>query len=131
MPLDFVTPFDRAQHAPLADSRDLPPGPGWRRRIADACYLLVKAGGYLATTYLMTLGLPLLFFLAVSGGNAELFFAQLDNFTDRFLGAEPERRGEFVNQLTFTIVCLATLIGCLRLPRFLGEVGDGLREDKL
>lgn len=129
MPLHLVTPSDPAQERPADD--DLPPpGKGWRGHVADTCYILVKAAGFLATTYLMTLGLPLLFFLMISGGDVELFFAQLANFADRFLGADPDRQVSFVEQLKFGLIGLATLVACLRLPGFLCEVNEGLREER-
>ena len=127
MSLHLVTPADQALEA---DQNLPPPDKGWRRHAADTCFILLKAGGFLATTYLMTLGLPLLFFLMLSGGDVELFFAQLANFADRFLGADPERQVYFVNQLTFGLVGLATLVACLRLPGFLGEVNEGLGEKR-
>jgi hypothetical protein len=129
MSLHLVTPFEPAQELAVED--DLPPpGKGWRGHAADTCYILVKAGGFLATTYLMTLGLPLLFFLMISGGDVELFFAQLANFADRFLGADPDRQVGFVNELKFGLISLATLVACLRLPGFLCEVNEGLREER-
>ena len=129
MSLHLVTPSEPAQELAVED--DLPPpGKGWRGHAADTCYILVKAGGFLATTYLMTLGLPLLFFLMISGGDVELFFAQLANFADRFLGADPDRQVGFVNELKFGLISLATLVACLRLPGFLCEVNDGLREER-
>ena len=127
MSLHLVTPADQALEA----DQDLPPpDKGWRGHAADTCYILLKAGGFLATTYLMTLGLPLLFFLMLSGGDVELFFAQVANFADRFLGADSERQVDFVDQLTFGLVGLATLVACLRLPGFLCEVNEGLREER-
>jgi hypothetical protein len=132
MPLHLVSPFDQAQGSPGDDGFDPPPpDKSWRGHLADTCYILVKAGGFLASTYLMTLGLPLLFFLTISDGNVELFFAQIANFADRFLGADPERQVGFVNELKFGLIALATLVACLRLPRFLCEVAEGLREEKL
>ena len=129
MSLHLVTPSEPAQELAVED--DLPPpGKGWRGHAADTCYILVKAGSFLATTYLMTLGLPLLFFLMISGGDVELFFAQLANFADRFLGADPDRQVGFVNELKFGLISLATLVACLRLPGFLCEVNDGLREER-
>ena len=129
MSLHLVTPSDPAPELAVED--DLPPpGKGWRGHAADTCYILVKAGGFLATTYLMTLGLPLLFFLMISGGDVELFFAQLANFADRFLGADPDRQVGFVNELKFGLISLATLVACLRLPGFLCEVNEGLREER-
>ena len=132
MPLSLVTPFDQA-HKRLEDDGFDPPPPdkGWRGHLADTCYILVKASGFLASTYLMTLGLPLLFFLAISGGDVELFFAQLANFADRFLGADPDRQVGFVNELKFGLISLATLIAIWRMPRFLKEIAEGLREEKL
>lgn len=131
-----LTPFDQPPERQLFVSRDdgsdlPPPGKSWRGHAADICYLLVKAGGFLATTYLMTLGLPLLFFLIISGGDVALFFVQVGNFANRFLGAEPERQLDFVNQLTFGLIGLATLVVCLRLPRFLGDITERLREEEL
>ena len=129
MSLHLVTPSEQAQERP-ADDHLPSPDKGWRGHVADICYILVKVGGFLATTYLMTLGLPLLFFLTISGGDVELFFAQIANFADRFLGADDVRRVGLVDQLTFGLVALATLVACLRLPRFLCEVNEGLREEK-
>ena len=80
--------------------------------------------------YRDVLGLPLLFFLMISGGDVELFFAQLANFVDRFLGADPDRQVGFVNELKFGLIGLATLVACLRLPGFLCEVNEGLREER-
>ncbi|MBS0482543.1 MAG: hypothetical protein JSR96_10405 [Proteobacteria bacterium] len=129
MSLHLVTPSEPAQELAVED--DLPPpGKGWRGHAADTCYILLKAGSFLATTYLMTLGLPLLFFLMISGGDVELFFAQLANFADRFLGADPDRQVGFVNELKFGLISLATLVACLRLPGFLCEVNEGLREER-
>ena len=132
MPLNLVTPFDQAQERLADDGFDPPPpGKGWRGHLADTCYILVKAGGFLASTYLITLGLPLLFFMAISGGDVELFFAQLANFAERFLGADPDRQAGFVGELQFGLISLATLVMCLRLPRFLCEINEGLREEEL
>jgi hypothetical protein len=129
MSLHLVTPSETAQELAVEDDIP-PPGKGWRGHAADTCYILLKAGGFLATTYLMTLGLPLLFFLMISGGDVELFFAQLANFADRFLGADPDRQVGFVNELKFGLISLATLVACLRLPGFLCEVNEGLREER-
>lgn len=131
MPLHVVTPFDRAQDARLDEDLDLPPGKTWRQRAADTCYILVKAGSFLGSTYLMTLGLPLLFFLMISGGSMDLLFAQIANLADRFLSADPVRQASFVEELKFAAVGLATLIAIWRMPRFLNEIADGLREEKL
>jgi hypothetical protein len=131
MPLHAVTPFDRAQDARLEEDLDLPPAKTWRQHAADTCYILVKAGSFLGSTYLMTLGLPLLFFLMISGGSMDLLFAQIANLADRFLSADPVRQASFVEELKFAAVGLATLIAIWRMPRFLNEIAEGLREEKL
>jgi hypothetical protein len=131
MPLHVVTPFDRAHEPQLDESLDLLPGPTWRRYAADTCFILVKAGGFLASTYLMTLGLPLLFFLMISGGSVDVFFAQIANLADRFLSADAARQSGFVEELKFGLIGLATLMAIWRMPRFLNEVADGLREEEL
>jgi hypothetical protein len=132
MSLHLVTPADPARERPADEGFDpLPPDKGWRGHFADTCYILLKACGFLASTWLMALGLPLLFFLVVSGGDVALFFAHVANFAERFLGADPERQVGFVNELKFGLISLATLVACLRLPGFLCEVNEGLREEKL
>ena len=67
---------------------------------------------------------------AKSGGDVELFFSQVANFADRFLGADVERQVAFVDQLKFGLIGLATLVACLRLPAFLCEVNEGLKEER-
>ena len=70
MPLHLVTPVDRAQDARAdSDSLDLPIK-GWRSHAADLCYIVLRGSTFLASSYLMALGLPLLFFLLISGGDA-------------------------------------------------------------
>jgi hypothetical protein len=132
MSLHLVTPADPRQERPADDGfGPLPPDKGWRGHVADSCYILLKACAFLASTWLMALGLPLLFFLFISGGNVELFFAHIANFAERFMGADPERQVGFVNELKFGLIGLATLVACVRLPGFLCEVNEGLREENL
>jgi hypothetical protein len=131
MPLHVVTLFDRVQDALLEEPLETPPGKIWQQHAADTCYILVKAGSFLGSTYLMTLGLPLLFFLLISGGSVDLLFTQIANLAARFLSAEPVRQAGFVEELKFAAVGLATLLAVWRMPRFLNEVAEGLREEKL
>lgn len=124
MPFLFTTPFD-----PL-DNDDAPPGPERRRGFAaDACYIAIRAAGFIASTYLMTLGVPLLFFLLISQGSAAMFFAHLANLADRFVEADPARQLAFANELRFGLVGLATLIAICRLPRFLSAINKTLRSE--
>lgn len=87
MPLHLVTPFDRTD-APEDEQPLFPPVPTWRSRIADGCYIVLRGSLFLGSSYLMALGLPLLFFLLLSGGNPDAFFAHVANLGDRFLAAD-------------------------------------------
>jgi hypothetical protein len=128
MPLHLLTPVDKAAEADAFD--DVPPEKTWRGRAADGCYILVKGSLFLASSYLIALGLPLLFFLLVSGGSAEAFFAHLGNFADRFLAAEPERRIGFLSEVKLTLIGLATLVVIWRMPRFVFEIEAALSEER-
>jgi len=122
------TPFDRVDDAYRKQPADVPPALPWRARGADLCFILVKAAAFLGSTYLMTLGLPLLFFLALSHGSIDLLFAHLANLADRFVGADDARQAAFANELKLGLFGIATLIAIWRLPRFLNDITDGLRE---
>lgn len=122
------TPFDRVDDAYRKQHADLRPAFPWRARCADLCFILVKAAAFLGSTYLMTLGLPLLFFLALSHGSIDMLFAHLANLADRFMGADSGRQALFANELKLGLFGIATFIAIWRLPRFLNEVTDTLRE---
>ena len=131
MPLHLVTPIDRAQDARAdSDSLDLPVK-GWRSHAADLCYIALRGSTFLASSYLMALGLPLLFFLLISGGDAGVFFAHLANISDRFLGAEQGRQIGFLDEFKFVLIGAATLVVVWRLPRFINDLERELSGEKL
>lgn len=131
MPLHLVTPIDRAQDARAdSDSLDLPVK-GWRSHAADLCYIVLRGSTFLASSYLMALGLPLLFFLLISGGDAGVFFAHLANIADRFLGAEQGRQIGFLDEFKFVLIGVATLVVVWRLPRFINDLERELSGEKL
>jgi hypothetical protein len=131
MPLHLVTPIDRAQDA-RADSDSLElPIKGWRSHAADLCYIVLRGSTFLASSYLMALGLPLLFFLLISGGDAGVFFAHLANISDRFLGAEQGRQIGFLDEFKFVLIGVATLVVVWRLPRFINDLERELSGEKL
>ena len=131
MPLHLVTPIDRAQDA-RADSESLDlPVKGWRSHGADLCYIVLRGSTFLASSYLMALGLPLLFFLLISGGDAGVFFAHLANISDRFLGAEQGRQIGFLDEFKFVLIGVATLVVVWRLPRFVNDLERELSGEKL
>ncbi|QSB43384.1 hypothetical protein IDJ81_08175 [Tsuneonella flava] len=131
MPLHLVTPIDRAQDA-RADSESLDLRvKGWRSHAADLCYIVLRGSTFLASSYLMALGLPLLFFLLISGGDAGVFFAHLANISDRFLGAEQGRQMGFLDEFKFVLIGVATLVVVWRLPRFINDLERELSGEKL
>ncbi|MGI9376511.1 MAG: hypothetical protein ACR2PC_10505 [Tsuneonella suprasediminis] len=130
MPLHLVTPFDRT--APSEVEQPVSHRvPTWRSRMADGCYIVLRGSLFLGSSYLMALGLPLLFFLALSGGNPDAFFAHVANLADRFLGADLERRVTFLGEFKFVAVALATLIVMARMPRFIRDLDRELSGEKL
>ncbi|MFZ5665733.1 MAG: hypothetical protein ACOY7L_10975 [Pseudomonadota bacterium] len=132
MPLHLVSPFDRAQEPQADDSFDpMPPGRSWRVHAADVCYIVLRGSLFLASSYLMALGLPLLFFLAISGGDPQAFFAHLANIADRFLAADAGRKIGFLSEFKFVLIGLATLVVVWRMPRFIRELEQELSEEKL
>ena len=130
MPLHLVTPFDQTD-APEDEQPLFPPVPTWRSRIADGCYIVLRGSLFLGSSYLMALGLPLLFFLLLSGGNPDAFFAHVANLAYRFLGADLERRVTFLGEFKFVAVALATLIVMARMPRFIRDLDRELSGEKL
>ena len=130
MPLQLVTPFDRTD--PSEDEQPVsPPVRILRSRMADGCYILLRGSLFLGSSYLMALGLPLLFFLLLSGGNPDAFFAHVANLGDRFLAADLARRVTFLGQCKFVLIGLATLVVVWRMPRFIRDLDRELSGEKL
>jgi len=130
MPLHLVTPFDRTD--PSEDEQPVSqPVRTLRSRVADGCYILLRGCLFLGSSYLMALGLPLLFFLLLSGGNPDAFFAHVANLGDRFLAADVARRVTFLGQCKFVLIGLATLVVLWRMPRFIRDLDRELSGEKL
>ena len=130
MPLHLVTPFDRTD--PSEDEQPIS-HPVWtlRSRVADGCYILIRGCLFLGSSYLMALGLPLLFFLLLSGGHPDAFFAHVANLADRFLAADLARRVSFLGECKFVLSGLATLVVVWRMPRFIRDLDRELSGEKL
>ena len=126
MPLYHSSPFDRepapAPPGEASPARAIP----WRRPISDFCFILIKAGAFLGSIYLAVLGLPLLFFLALAGGNMALLFTQLGNLSAHYLAADGASQEAFSGTLKLALLGIATFVAIWRLPRFLDEVGRAL-----
>ena len=127
MTMHLTTPADRApaapstrdEHNPVALSRRLA---RWRRHGAEIAYLSLKACGFLGTCWLMAFGLPLLFFLAISGGNLDVLFWQIDNLASRWIAADAARKLAFSRTIEVVLISSTTLIAAWRLPAFLADV---------
>ena len=130
MPLHLVTPFDRT-NAPEDEQLVSQPLQTWRSRMADGCYIVLRGSLFLGSSYLMALGLPLLFFLLLSGGNPDAFFGHVANLGDRFLAADLARRVSFLGQCKFVLIGLATLVVVWRMPRFIRDLDRELSGEKL
>ena len=130
MPLHLVTPFDRTD--PSEDEQPVSqPVRTLRSRVADGCYILLRGCLFLGSSYLMALGLPLLFFLLLSGCNPDAFFAHVANLGDRFLAADLARRVTFLGQCKLVLIGLATLVVVWRMPRFIRDLDRELSGEKL
>ena len=129
-PLHLVATAEHnpAQNNPLQS----PPGEhkGWRTRGADLCFITMRASGFIGSSYLMALGAPLVFFLAVSGGDGPSLFAHLANLADRFLAADHTRQSQFLDEIKLVLIAAATLIAAWRLPRFLRDLEHDLQGGK-
>jgi hypothetical protein len=101
-----------------------------QRRAADVCFILIKASAFLGAIYLGVLGLPLLFFLALTGGDMTLLFTQLGNLAAHYLAADPARQALFANELKLGLLGIATLVLLWRLPVFLDQMAGALAREE-
>ena len=132
MELHLVDPAHQAPAIPPSGTAPATsPSKGtWRQRSGDLCFIVLKASGFIASSYLMALGAPLVFFLALSGGDAGLLFGQLANIAERFLAADHARQVAFLGEVKLVLIGLATLLIAWRLPRFLRDLNNELSGEK-
>jgi hypothetical protein len=99
--------------------------------MADGCYIVLRGSLFLGSSYLMALGLPLLFFLLMSGGNPDAFFAHVANLGP-LPGAILERRVTASSTSSSSLLIgLATLVVVWRMPRFIRDLDRELSGEKL
>ncbi len=103
-----------------------------RQMGADLCYVALRLSGWLAVSLLTTLGLYVLFFMALGNMSAEGFFAQLANLGDRFVAADPTRRSSFMSLVTTVsaILFLAVSIARLRSLLAIFSLSDPAGKDR-
>ena len=82
--------------------------------IADACFVSLVVTRWLLVTLLATLGLYVLFFLALGDFTPHGAFAQLDNLARRFLYASPERQASFLRGTAGVSVLLFLVLASCR-----------------
>ena len=63
-----------------------------------------------------------LFFLAISGGNLDVLFWQVDNLAARWIAADEARKLAFSQTIQVVLISSTTLIAMWRLPAFLADV---------
>lgn len=90
-----------------------------RREWQSTLYFLLHGLGFLASTLLITWGLFCLFFLAIGGFSFDGFIHQLNNFTTRYVAADPVRTGAFVNMFAIAHMILSTAVIAFRADRIL------------
>lgn len=130
MPLHLVTPFDRTD--PSEDEQPVSqPVRTLRSRVANGCYILLRGCLFLGSSYLMALGLPLLFFLLLSGGNPDAFSSPMSPISVTASWHDLARRVSFLGQCKFVLIGLATLVVVWRMPRFIRDLDRELSGEKL
>ena len=82
------------------------------------CHIMLEASLFTMSSVLMALGLPLCFFLLISGWDLLGLFTHLDNFSGRYLEADAARRLMFSSDLKIMLFAATTLIAALRMPGF-------------
>ncbi len=102
----------------------------WITQGQELAFLALKASLFLTSTWLMAFGLPLLFFLALSGGNLDQLFWQVDNLASRWIEADAVRKDAFSQLIQIALIGSATLILIWRMPRFLADVSAALAHRK-
>lgn len=103
---------------------DLPLGAVLRRRRVDAGYWLYCAlhtAGFVVVTLLMSWGVFVLFFLAISNFSIDMMMNQLDNLTSRYIAADAGRVAQFKTILACVHLAISAAIIFFRrhalLPR--------------
>lgn len=122
MSLNVVTSIDRA----LDEARANPALPKKALKlppyISDSCFITINAAGFAVSTFLMTLGLPLFFFLLLSGWNMDLLFLQVENLASRYVAAGAERQLVFSDELKIGFFGVAAIMALWRTPRFVRDI---------
>lgn len=102
----------------------------WQRKASDICHITLKTSSFLASSCLMALGAPFLFFLALSGGDAIMLFALVADLAEHFLAADHARQAAFLGEVRLVLIGMTTLLAAIRLPGFLVDLARDLSGEK-
>lgn len=119
------------QYLSLGTSNDplhIPASFAARQYVQTVCHFIWEIAVFAVTTALMTLGLPLCFFLAISGWDLIGLFTHLDNLATRYLEADAVRRLAFSHDLKRMFFAATALITALRMPGFISRLSSDLPE---
>jgi hypothetical protein len=86
------------------------------------CHIMLEASLFALSSVLMALGLPLCFFLILSGWDLLGLFTHLDNLSGRYLAADGARRLMFSSDLKIMFFAATALIAALRMPGFIRRI---------
>ena len=89
------------------------------------CHIMLEASLFAISSVLMALGLPLFFFLAISGWDLLGLFTHLENLSSRYLEADGARRLAFSHDLKFLFAAAAAFVVVIRMPSFLCSLIQG------
>ncbi|WP_430415235.1 hypothetical protein [Parasphingorhabdus sp.] len=93
-----------------------------RKLFQTSCHIMLEASLFAISSVLMALGLPLCFFLLLSGWDLLGLFTHLDNLSSRYLEADGMRRLAFSSDLKIMFFGSTALIAALRIPRFIVRI---------
>ncbi|WP_422346030.1 hypothetical protein [Parasphingorhabdus sp.] len=94
----------------------------------NACHIILEASLFAMSSVLMALGLPLCFFLILSGWDLLGLFTHLDNLSVRYLQADGVRRLAFSSDLKIIFFGSTALIAALRMPGFITRIASDFPE---
>jgi hypothetical protein len=125
MPTLIDTPFDRlltsAPHAELSELRPVNICKIWQM-FADFCYLMISTTGFIASSILMVLGLPLFIFFALSGWDIGLLATNVGDFVDHFRSADADTRHVFADAAKWAFIWVVAIFHLIRMPSWFARL---------
>lgn len=99
-----------------------------RQFFQTSCHIMLEASLFAVSSVLMALGLPLCFFLLLSGWDLLGLFTHLENLSVRYLQADGMRRLAFSSDLKIIFFGSTALIAALRMPGFVARLASDFRK---